>query len=87
MAKKNEETRSHLQKVQNLQLRMEKWRRHSYMTNARKSIHFLVSTRARQGIPEDSIEKTAEKAAALKRKKRHSAEVSFLVGTKNFSPF
>ena len=75
VAEKNEQTRSHLQRVRNLQLRTEKWRRQSYMANARKSCHFLVSTLARPGIPEKSFEKTAEEAAALKRKKRHSCEV------------
>jgi hypothetical protein len=75
--KKNEETRAHLQRVRNLQVRLENWRRHSYMANARKSIHFLISTRTRPGIPLESIEKTAEEAAALKRKQRHSVEVSF----------
>ena len=45
------------------------------MANARKSCHFLVSTLARPGIPEKSFEKTAEEAAALKRKIRHSCEV------------
>ena len=77
MAKKNEETRAHLQRVRNLQVRLENSRRHSYMANARKSIHFLISTRARAGIPEESIEKTAQEAAALKRKQRHSVEVSY----------
>ncbi|CBY36036.1 unnamed protein product [Oikopleura dioica] len=79
VVKKNEETRSHLHKMHNLQLRMERWRRHSYMANARKSIHFLISTRAREGIPENVIEKTAEEAAALKRKKRHTVEPLVIV--------
>lgn len=75
---KNEETRKHLQNVRNMQLRMEKWRRASYMANARKSIHYLVSTRARPGIPDQIMEKTAEETAALKKKKRHSVEVLIL---------
>jgi hypothetical protein len=83
VVKKNEQTRSHLQRVRNLQLRMEMWRRHSYMANARKSCHFLISTRARPGIPEKSIEKTAEEAAALKRKKRHFCEVFYIKKLKN----
>ncbi|CAG5084134.1 Oidioi.mRNA.OKI2018_I69.PAR.g10558.t1.cds [Oikopleura dioica] len=93
VALKNEETRAHLQKVRNMQLRMEKWRRASYMANARKSIHYLISTRARPGVPEQIMEKTAEETAALKKKKRHSVEPLVIVQPlpsprryKNYSP-